>query len=105
MDIFKNGGAWPVKDGSITMSTGKAVGGSTLMYTGVTFRLPDDVCKDTKKVLLEAEMIYQKFNDPENAVNLLGAGAFRKIMRNPSILEDRRNIEVEDLPKKIPPVA
>lgn len=46
LDIFKDRGAWPVADGSITVSTGKAVGGSTLMYTGVTFRLPDDVCED-----------------------------------------------------------
>jgi len=46
LDIFKDRGAWPTVDGAITVSTGRAVGGSTLMYTGVTFRLPDDVCKD-----------------------------------------------------------
>ena len=37
------GGAWPVEDGSITLAAGKGVGGSTIMYTGVTFRLPDEV--------------------------------------------------------------
>jgi len=46
LDIFKDRGAWPVADGSITVSTGSAVGGSTLMYTGVTFRLPDEVCAE-----------------------------------------------------------
>ena len=47
-DIFKDRGAWPTKDGAITISTGEAVGGSTLMYTGVTFRLSEEVCKDWK---------------------------------------------------------
>ncbi len=48
LDIFKDRGAWTVADGSITVSTGSAVGGSTLMYTGVTFRLPDEVCEEWK---------------------------------------------------------
>jgi len=46
MDLFWFGGAWPLEDGSITLAAGKAVGGSTLMYTGVTFRLPDAVCDE-----------------------------------------------------------
>ncbi len=45
MGLFWQGGGWPVKDGSITLAAGKAVGGSTLVYTGVTFRLPDAVCE------------------------------------------------------------
>lgn len=46
LDLFKDRGAWVAADGSVTVSTGSAVGGSTLMYTGVTFRLPDDVCAE-----------------------------------------------------------
>lgn len=45
-DLFESGGAFPSADGAITASFGKAMGGSTLMYTGVTFRLPDSVCDD-----------------------------------------------------------
>lgn len=44
MGLLWFGGAWPTEDGAITMAAGKGVGGSTLMYTGVTFRVPDEVC-------------------------------------------------------------
>ncbi|MCK7467879.1 MAG: GMC family oxidoreductase N-terminal domain-containing protein [Desulfosudis oleivorans] len=40
--------AWPTADGAITVAAGKAVGGSTVMYTGVTFRIPDNVVRDWK---------------------------------------------------------
>ncbi len=40
------GGGWPIENGSITVASGKGVGGSTIMYTGVTFRLPDEVYEE-----------------------------------------------------------
>lgn len=43
MGLLRNNGAWPTEDGAITLAAGNAVGGSTLMYTGVTFRIPDEV--------------------------------------------------------------
>ncbi|MBW1989261.1 MAG: GMC family oxidoreductase [Deltaproteobacteria bacterium] len=45
MGLFRYGGGWPIKDGSITLAAGRGLGGSTLVYTGVTFRLPDAVCE------------------------------------------------------------
>jgi hypothetical protein len=51
---------------------------------------PDDVCKDTKLVMQEAKMINDKFKDPTNAVNLLGAGAFRSVMyRKPQCMDEK----------------
>lgn len=46
MGLLRNNGAWPTKDGAITIAAGHAVGGSTLMYTGVTFRAPDNVIEE-----------------------------------------------------------
>lgn len=69
LDIFKDRGAWPVTDGSITVSTGKAVGGSTLMYTGVTFRLPDDVCRDWGVKGITPEDLNPRFDRLLNEVN------------------------------------
>ena len=71
MDLFKNGGAWPVKDGTITMSTGKAVGGSTLMYTGVTFRLPYDVCMDWSVEGLTPEDLKPRFDRLEKEIHVI----------------------------------
>ncbi len=46
LDLFWNAGGWPTEDGSVTLAAGRGVGGSTLMYTGVTFRLPDAVVRE-----------------------------------------------------------
>ncbi|ETR68286.1 MAG: glucose-methanol-choline oxidoreductase [Candidatus Magnetoglobus multicellularis str. Araruama] len=40
MRLFRYNGAWPVQSGEMTIAAGQGVGGSTLMYTGVSFRLP-----------------------------------------------------------------
>lgn len=71
MDLFYNGGAWPNKDATITMSIGEAMGGSTLMYTGVTFRLPDDVVKDWNVAGLTAEDLKSRFDRIEKEINVI----------------------------------
>jgi choline dehydrogenase-like flavoprotein len=43
MALYWHGAAWLTRDGAVTLAAGKAVGGSTLVYTGVTFRLPEAV--------------------------------------------------------------
>lgn len=46
MGLLWRGGAWPTHDGAITLAAGRGVGGSTMMYTGVTFRMPDAVLEE-----------------------------------------------------------
>lgn len=70
-DIFKDRGAWPTSNGTITISTGEAVGGSTLMYTGVTFRLPDEVCEKWNVNGLEASDLKGRFEQIEREVNVI----------------------------------
>ena len=70
-DIFKDRGAWPTADGAITISTGEAVGGSTLMYTGVTFRLPDEVCKKWGVYGLTSENLKGRFDRLESDVHVI----------------------------------
>ncbi|GIV33447.1 MAG: GMC family oxidoreductase [Chitinophagales bacterium] len=62
LDLFKDRGAWPTTDGAITVSTGHAVGGSTLMYTGVTFRLPEEVCREWKVDGITPEDLNPRFD-------------------------------------------
>lgn len=70
-DIFKDRGAWPTKDGAITISTGEAVGGSTLMYTGVTFRLSEEVCKDWNVTGLNSEDLKTRFEKLEKDIHVM----------------------------------
>lgn len=69
--LFRNAGAWPTKDGAITISMGQAVGGSTLMYTGVTFRLPDDVCEDWNVPGLTADDLRPRFDVLEKEIHVI----------------------------------
>ncbi len=65
------GGAWPLKDGSITMAAGKGVGGSTMVYTGVTFRLPDEVCQEWNIPGLTPEDLRPRFERIEQEINVV----------------------------------
>ncbi len=71
MGLLWRGGAWPTADGAITMATGKGVGGSTMMYTGVTFRLPDDVCEDWAVPGLTAEDLRPRFDRIEQEISVI----------------------------------
>ncbi len=71
LDIFKDRGGWPVRNGSITVSAGQAVGGSTLMYTGVTFRLPDSVCKNWNVQGITPEDLNPRFDRLLHEVNAI----------------------------------
>lgn len=71
MGLFYNGGAWPNKDASITMSIGEAMGGSTLMYTGVTFRLPDEVIQDWGIEGITPEDMKPRFDRIEKEINVI----------------------------------
>lgn len=71
MDLFYNGGAWPNKDTTITMTIGEAMGGSTLMYTGVTFRLPDDVMHDWGIEGISPDDLHPRFDRIEKEINVI----------------------------------
>jgi choline dehydrogenase-like flavoprotein len=45
LSLLRNNGAWPTVNGAITVAAGDAVGGSTLMYTGVTFKANVEVIR------------------------------------------------------------
>ncbi len=70
-DLFESGGAFPSADGSITASFGKAMGGSTVMYTGVTFRLPDSVCKEWAVEGLTSTDLNSRFEKLEKELNVI----------------------------------
>lgn len=74
MGLFWHAGAWPVKDGSITIAAGKAVGGSTVMYTGVTFRLPDEVADEWAVPGVTAEDLRPRFDRLEREINVIEPG-------------------------------
>ncbi len=74
MGLFWFGGAWPTEDGSITLAAGKAVGGSTLMYTGVTFRLPDDVFEEWGVSGITPDDLRPRFEALEKEVNMIEPG-------------------------------
>jgi len=71
MGLLWRGGAWPTADGAITMATGKGVGGSTMMYTGVTFRLPDHVCEDWGVPGLTPEDLRPRFERIQQEINVI----------------------------------
>ena len=70
-DLFESGGAFPSVDGSITASFGKAMGGSTVMYTGVTFRLPDSVCEEWGVEGLSSSDLKNRFEKLEKELNVI----------------------------------
>jgi long-chain-alcohol oxidase len=74
MGLLWRGGAWPTADGAITMATGKGLGGSTMMYTGVTFRLPDDVCREWNVPGLTCEDLAPRFERLEREISVIEPG-------------------------------
>lgn len=74
MGLFTLGGAWPVADGSITLAAGRAVGGSTLMYTGVTFRLPSSVFGEWGIDGITQEDLGPRFDRIEEEINVITPG-------------------------------
>ena len=68
------GGAWPTADGAITVAAGKAVGGSTVMYTGVTFRIPDDVVRHWNVPGLNPEDLKPRFDRISKEINVIEPG-------------------------------
>ncbi len=71
MDLFWYGGAWPTEDGSVILIAGKAVGGSTLMYAGATFRLPEDVCQEWSVPGIVSEDLTPRFDRLEEEINVI----------------------------------
>jgi choline dehydrogenase-like flavoprotein len=71
MRLFRFNGAWPVTSGEITIAAGQGVGGSTLMYTGVSFRLPQDVLEVWKVPDLTYEDLSSRFNRIENDIHVV----------------------------------
>ena len=73
-DIYRHRGAWPLQNGSITLAAGKAVGGSTLMYTGVTFRMPDEVIDEWSIPGITPDDLRPRFDRIERAINVIEPG-------------------------------
>jgi len=71
LNIFAYRGAFPTTDGAMTLSFGKALGGSTLMYTGVTFRLPEEVCADWNVEGLSSKNLQPRFERLEKEINAI----------------------------------
>ena len=71
MRLFRFNGAWPVKSGEITIAAGQGVGGSTLMYTGVSFRLPSSVVNDWNVEGLTIEDLTPRFERIEKDINVI----------------------------------
>lgn len=74
MELLWRGGAWPTKDGAITVATGRGVGGSTMLYTGVTFRLPDAVCDEWGVPGLTADDLRPRFDRIEEEIHVIEPG-------------------------------
>lgn len=70
-DLFESGGAFPSADGAITASFGKAMGGSTVMYTGVTFRLPDPVCEEWNVDGISSSDLRNRFEKLEKELHVI----------------------------------
>jgi len=71
MRLFRFNGAWPVKSGEITVAAGSGVGGSTLMYTGVSFRLPHDVLKNWHIQELTYKDLSDRFERIEKEIHVI----------------------------------
>jgi choline dehydrogenase-like flavoprotein len=72
--LLWNGGAWPTEDGSITVAAGRAVGGSTVMYTGVTFRAPDEVIREWEVPGLTPEDLKPRYDRLWQEINVIEPG-------------------------------
>jgi choline dehydrogenase-like flavoprotein len=71
MRLFRFNGAWPVKSGEITIAAGQGVGGSTLMYTGVSFRLPEPVLQEWNVPDLSMADLYPRFDQIEQDIHVI----------------------------------
>ncbi|KPA10442.1 GMC family oxidoreductase [Candidatus Magnetomorum sp. HK-1] len=71
MRLFRFNGAWPVTSGEITIAAGQGVGGSTLMYTGVSFRLPASVVHEWNVPGLTIEDLNPRFERIEKDINVI----------------------------------
>ncbi len=60
--LFWEGGAWLNPEGTLQMVAGRMLGGSTPVYTGVTFKLPDDVCREWNVPTLTVEDLAPRFS-------------------------------------------
>jgi choline dehydrogenase-like flavoprotein len=69
MGLFWGNGAWPTADGAITLMMGRCVGGSTAMYTGVTFRAPEEVLEDWAIPGLTPADLKPRYDRLEQAIN------------------------------------
>jgi choline dehydrogenase-like flavoprotein len=71
MRLFRYNGAWPVKSGEITIAAGQGVGGSTLMYTGVSFRLPASVADEWNVPGLSIDDLTKRFDRIERDIHVM----------------------------------
>jgi len=71
MRLFRFNGAWPVKSGEITIAAGQGVGGSTLMYTGVSFRLPESVVEEWDVPGLTMDDLTPRFDQIERDIHVI----------------------------------
>ncbi|MBF0452482.1 MAG: GMC family oxidoreductase [Candidatus Magnetomorum sp.] len=71
MRLFRFNGAWPVKSGEITIAAGQGVGGSTLMYTGVSFRLPASVVEEWNVPGLTMDDLTRRFDRIERDIHVI----------------------------------
>jgi long-chain-alcohol oxidase len=74
MGLLWHNGAWPTRDGAITLAAGKGVGGSTMIYTGVTFRLPDAVAGEWAVPGLTADDLRPRFERLEAELSVTEPG-------------------------------
>jgi choline dehydrogenase-like flavoprotein len=70
MGLLWRGGAWPTHDGAITLAAGRGVGGSTMMYTGVTFRMPDAVLEEWNLPGWTPEELRPRFDRLEQEIHV-----------------------------------
>ncbi len=71
MNLLWHGGAWPTLNGSVTVIAGKGVGGSTIMYTGVTFRLPEKVYDEWSVPGITPDELEPRFDRIEEEINVI----------------------------------
>lgn len=74
MGLLWHNGAWPTADGTVTLAAGRTVGGSTTMYTGVSFRLPDEVYDDWNIPGINKEDMTPRFERIEKECNVIEPG-------------------------------
>ena len=70
--LFNQGGGFATLDGAIIMTQGRMVGGSTGVYTGVTFRVPDRVLEEDWQVPgVTPEDLAPRFDRIEERINVV----------------------------------